>query len=100
MAVNPDQLIPLSILGIGVYLAWFGVHYWASDTKWPSDPVKAVLTGKGIPVPTGRETAAQIASQVEANSTSSSSSTGVAGSGETLNTPTASSSIATDALKY
>jgi cell wall-associated NlpC family hydrolase len=27
------------------------VHYWRSDTAWPSDPIKAVLTGKPIPVP-------------------------------------------------
>ena len=37
--------------GTGLYLLWFGVHYWRSDTAWPSDPVKAVLTGKPIPVP-------------------------------------------------
>lgn len=42
-------LLPLTIAGIGAYLAWFGVHYWASDVEWPSDPIKAVLTGKPIP---------------------------------------------------
>jgi cell wall-associated NlpC family hydrolase len=39
------------IMGMGAYLTWFGVHYWRSETAWPSDPVKAVLTGKPIPVP-------------------------------------------------
>ena len=41
--------IPVAITVTGGYLAWFGVHYWRSAVKWPSDPVKAVLTGKGIP---------------------------------------------------
>lgn len=59
-------VIPLAILGIGLYLAWFGVHYWGSDTKWPSDPVKDVLTGKGLPAPSGQTSAAQTAALVEA----------------------------------
>ncbi len=42
-------IIPVTILGVGLYLAWFGVHYWRTDVKWPSDPVKAVLTGKPLP---------------------------------------------------
>lgn len=25
------------------------MHYWRSDLKWPSDPVKSVLQGKGLP---------------------------------------------------
>lgn len=41
--------MPLVLLGIGTYLAWFGVHYWRSNTKWPTDPVKSVLQGNGIP---------------------------------------------------
>ena len=41
--------IPLGITLVGAYLSWFGVHYWESDVKWPSDPVKAVLTGKPLP---------------------------------------------------
>ncbi len=44
-------VLPLALLAIGAYLTWFGVHYWRSDTKWPSDPVKNVLTGKPIPTP-------------------------------------------------
>jgi cell wall-associated NlpC family hydrolase len=47
MAQTP--LIPVVITSIGAYLAWFGVHYWRSDVTWPSDPVKAVLTGKTLP---------------------------------------------------
>ena len=44
-------VIPVIILSLGAYLTWFGVHYWRTDTAWPSDPVKAVLTGKPIPEP-------------------------------------------------
>jgi hypothetical protein len=44
-------VVPVLILSLGAYLTWFGVHYWRSDTAWPSDPLKAVLTGKPIPVP-------------------------------------------------
>jgi hypothetical protein len=51
MAAAP--VIPLAILGTGAYLAWFGVHYWRSDTKWPTDPVKNVLRGQSAPKPAG-----------------------------------------------
>lgn len=49
--IGTAPVVPVMIMGLGAYLAWFGVHYWRSDTAWPSDPVKAVLTGKPIPVP-------------------------------------------------
>jgi cell wall-associated NlpC family hydrolase len=49
--IGTAPAVPVMIMGVGAYLAWFGVHYWRSDTAWPSDPVKAVLTGKPIPVP-------------------------------------------------
>lgn len=46
----PDvKVMPLVLLGLGTYLAWFGTHYWRSDTRWPSDPVKAVLQGRPVP---------------------------------------------------
>jgi cell wall-associated NlpC family hydrolase len=48
MAVD-SRVIPVSVLLAGAYLSWFGVHYWRSDTKWPSDPVKAALQGKPQP---------------------------------------------------
>lgn len=47
--MDADKAIPLGILVTGAYLAWFGVHYWRSDVTWPSDPVKAVLTGRSLP---------------------------------------------------
>jgi len=43
-------VIPVLLIALGGYLTWFGVHYWRSDTRWPTDPLKAVLTGKEIPV--------------------------------------------------
>lgn len=49
--VGSAPVLPVMIMGLGAYLTWFGVHYWRSDTAWPSDPIKAVLTGKPIPVP-------------------------------------------------
>ena len=49
--VGTAPVLPVMIMTFGAYLAWFGVHYWRSDTAWPSDPLKAVLTGKPIPVP-------------------------------------------------
>jgi cell wall-associated NlpC family hydrolase len=45
-------LIPVALVMLGGYLTWFGVHYWRDvRTKWPSDPIKDVLRGKGIPKP-------------------------------------------------
>jgi hypothetical protein len=58
-------VIPVILMGIGVYLAWFAVHYWRSDTKWPTDPVKDVLTGKGLEAPAGQTSAAQIKQNAE-----------------------------------
>jgi hypothetical protein len=49
--VGQAPIVPIIVLGIGAYLTWFGIHYWRSDTTWPTDPVKAVLTGKAIPTP-------------------------------------------------
>lgn len=52
-------VIPLALLGAGMYLAWFGVHYWRSDVRWPTDPVKNLLQGKPLPSRTGTPTADQ-----------------------------------------
>lgn len=46
--VGDAPVIPLVILMGGLYLAWFGVHYWRSDVKYPTVPVKDVLQGKGV----------------------------------------------------
>lgn len=49
--IGTAPVVPVMIMAFGGYVAWFGVHYWRSDTAWPSDPLKAVLTGKAIPTP-------------------------------------------------
>ena len=52
-------VIPVILLGTGMYLAWFGIHYWRSDVKWPTDPVKDILQGKGLPPATKTPTSDQ-----------------------------------------
>ena len=47
--VGRAPLIPVILVIAGGYLAWFGIHYWRSDVKYPTVPVKSVLTGGGIP---------------------------------------------------
>jgi hypothetical protein len=61
-------VIPLAIIGIGAYITWFGVHYWRSSVKWPTDPIKAVLTGKGMPDPaTGKTSEATVEADITAS---------------------------------
>ena len=43
-------VLPVGLLLGGAYLSWFAVHYWRTDVAWPSAPVKAVLTGRPIPI--------------------------------------------------
>lgn len=43
-------LIPVIMIVVGGYLAWFSVKYWRTDVAWPSDPIKAVLTGQPLPI--------------------------------------------------
>lgn len=67
--IGGAPVIPVVIVGIGMYLAWFGVHYWRSDVKYPTDPLKAVLQGQGLPsnagTPTADEAAVLKAAQAE-----------------------------------
>jgi hypothetical protein len=44
-----SPVLPVGMIAIGMYLAWFGVHYWMSDVKYPTDPIKSVLQNKGLP---------------------------------------------------
>lgn len=55
-------VIPVALMSLGAYLCWFAIHYWASDTKWPTDPLKALLTGKPLPTPDRSAANAAIAS--------------------------------------
>jgi hypothetical protein len=78
--IGNAPVIPVMLIGAGMYLAWFAVHYFGSDTRYPTDPVKAVLTGKPLPAATGQTTAASIAAEV-ATAPGGSSSTGAAATG-------------------
>jgi Lysozyme like domain len=78
--VGNAPVVPIVILGIGMYLAWFGVHYWDTDTKWPTDPLKAVLTGKSLPAPSGQTPAPDLESVV-ASAPGGTSSIGAAATG-------------------
>jgi cell wall-associated NlpC family hydrolase len=89
------------IMAFGAYLAWFGVHYWRSDTAWPTDPLKAVLTGRPLPVPDRSADEAAVQSIV----TSAQSYAGAQGSGSVTAAPVGSGSatgekIAAAALNY
>jgi hypothetical protein len=59
--VGDAPVIPLVLLGTGMYLSWFAIHYWRSDVKWPADPVKAILQGKPLPAATRTPTDAEAA---------------------------------------
>lgn len=43
-------VVPTAIAIAGGYILWFSVHYWRDTTQvYPSDPLKKLLTGKGLP---------------------------------------------------
>jgi hypothetical protein len=63
-------VLPVIILGIGAYLVWYGIHYWDSDSKYPTDPLKSILTGKGLPAATGQTPAAAVTAAEEGGSSS------------------------------
>jgi hypothetical protein len=97
-----SPLIPLLLIGIGGYLAWFGVKYWrgTGPAVWPSYPIKSVLQGKGIPPNTPAESNA---TQVTAYETAAAG--GIAASEGGVPGPVGgggqgSQAIASDALKY
>lgn len=61
--VGSAPVLPILLLVLGGYLAWYGVHYWRNSdphNKWPSDPIKDVLQGKGIPAPLPEQSAADV----------------------------------------
>ena len=53
-----EPILPISLLIIGAYLSWFGTHYWKSNVKYPTDPIKSILTGGSLPA-TSTDTATQ-----------------------------------------
>lgn len=60
-------ILPIIAILLGAYLTWFGVHYWRSDIKYPSDPIKSVLQGKGIPDRGTVTTSAEILTAIKTN---------------------------------
>jgi hypothetical protein len=50
MATEP--LVATGLIATGGLLVWFGTHYWRDQqTLYPTDVVKSVLQGKGLPTP-------------------------------------------------
>jgi cell wall-associated NlpC family hydrolase len=87
-------LIPVLAIMTGGYLAWFGVHYWRDQTTiWPSDPIKAILTGNGIPAKNPDPSAMTDLQASELNAQDAES--GTAGAGTT-----SGDAIAQDAEQY
>lgn len=57
-------VLPLLLIGLGGYFAWFAVKYFRDQSvHWPSDPVKSVLQGHGLPAHTESATVAAQLSQ-------------------------------------
>jgi hypothetical protein len=74
-------IIPLALIGTGLYLLWFGVKYWEDEAViWPSDPVKAVLQGKGLPARSADITADAYLTSAQLANAAGSGSGGSAGS--------------------
>lgn len=46
--VGNAPVVPIVMLMIGGYVMWFGVHFFKGDQKWPTDPVKSVLSGGAV----------------------------------------------------
>ena len=64
----PDThpVVPLMLFGAGLYLAWFGVHYFKKPAAnggilYPTAPIKAVLQGKAASSVTGTTAAVDTA---------------------------------------
>lgn len=93
-------VIPVVLMAAGAYLAWFAIHYWASDTKWPTDPLKALLTGKGLPTPS-HDTFTDALVSISSTTPAPGATGGVAGSGAAGGVSgTVGEIIAADAQKY
>jgi cell wall-associated NlpC family hydrolase len=92
--IGNAPVIPVMLLGIGFYLMWFGVHYFKSDQKWPTDPIKTVLTGGTPASPTFQQ------EQQKTASLASYVSSAAAGAGGGPASGAGSGGIAGDAQQY
>lgn len=93
-------LIPVMLMAAGAYLAWFGVHYWRTDTAWPTDPVKAVLQGKALPTRSYASYQKAASDVVSGAQSAPATSGGTGGSASQSSFTGGGSAIATAALKY
>lgn len=93
--VGDAPILPVMIMMIGAYFAWFGAHYFKSDTKWPTDPIKAALTGGTITTATYTQEQAQQA-KLQAYIGSVQSPSGNVGGASS----STGSTISDDAMKY
>ena len=98
VAGHETPVVPVMLMVAGAYLVWFGVHYWRSDTAFPTDPVKAVLTGKALPEPS-YDSYEQAAKGVVSTAKTSGSTTSGGSASQSAYTGS-TSSIANAALKY
>ena len=90
-------LIPVLMITIGGYCAWYAVHYWRdTQQKWPSDPLKSFLTGKGLPKPQPKTPY----SEEFKGFSEELKNAGSGGGGTAVTASVTSSAIANDALKY
>lgn len=87
-------VLPLLIIMVGGYLAWFGIHYWRSAITWPSDPLKSFLQGNGLTATTTAEPVSAELTDIEVEQGAGVSGGSSAGAGATGN------AISDAALKY
>lgn len=65
--VGSAPTIPIILMVVGLYVAWFAIHYWRDQSiAYPSDPVKAILQGKPLPSHTTATTAVELTAVDEA----------------------------------
>lgn len=96
--VGDAPILPVLFISIGAYTAWFAVHYWRDkQQKYPSDPLKSFLTGKGLPKPQPNTPYSEAFKSVTEELKNASA---PAGGGGTIPAGFTSNSIAADALKY
>lgn len=101
--VGDAPIIPVVLLMIGGYIAWFGVHYFKADQKWPTDPIKSILTGGGpilVSYHQEDQQQANLTAYITSAGTSSASSAAAAGATAAAAGASGGSGIAAAAQKY
>jgi cell wall-associated NlpC family hydrolase len=100
--VGDAPVVPIIMLSAGIYLMWFAIHYWKKRRQgggvlWPTDPIKATLTGSQLQLAASTQTTQQATLTADISALQPDS-----GSTSSGGTPiaTTGSAIADDALKY